>query len=165
MRGYGLGKVLDDAGVSMYFCGHEHVMQFKKTSGGVAQCVSGAVHGHGYYGGPAYPDTMRAEADWHDDPHGHGFVAARIGSAEAKIEFVRASTDPADAQAGKTLHEVVLPKTPAEGQPPAEPEGSAPSARFPGGARPGTTGFPWVPAGPSGHPCSYHQLSVYYLQI
>ena len=125
MRGYGLGKVLDDAGVSMYFCGHEHVMQFKKTSGGVAQCVSGAVHGHGYYGGPAYPDTMRAEADWHDDPHGHGFVAARIGSAEAKIEFVRASAAPADAKAGKTLHEVVLPKTPAEGQPPAEPEGSA----------------------------------------
>jgi hypothetical protein len=118
--GYGLCHVLQDANVAMYLCGHEHVMQYKQC-GCVAQCVSGAVAEAGFYGGLG--ESESAEMDWWDDSRSRGFLAVRVRSAEAVLEFI-------DAVGGMVMHAVTIPKSPAsraatgtfEPEPTAEPE-------------------------------------------
>jgi hypothetical protein len=114
----------------MYLCGHEHVLQFKRCAGGVAQCVVGAVADTGFYGGPADSAILR-QMDWVDPSRSRGFLAVAIGAAEASLQFVRAADGqvlhtvkvrkPTKADAA-WIPEAVPPKPEPEPEPEREPE-------------------------------------------
>ena len=84
----------------MYLSGHEHVMQYKQC-GSVAQCVSGAVADTGFYGGGG--EAAVAEMDWWDASRHRGFLAVRVRSEEAVLEFV-------ESAGGTVVHAVTIPK-------------------------------------------------------
>lgn len=89
---------------AIYLCGHEHVMQYKRCAGAVAQCVLGAVAHTGFYGGIG---KSADEMDWWDESYSRGFLAVTIGADEASLQFVCAES----GQVGVHHHGACAPTT------------------------------------------------------
>eukprot|EP01062_Namystynia_karyoxenos_P015645 TRINITY_DN15683_c0_g1_i3.p1 TRINITY_DN15683_c0_g1~~TRINITY_DN15683_c0_g1_i3.p1 ORF type:complete len:282 (+),score=26.66 TRINITY_DN15683_c0_g1_i3:414-1259(+) len=113
---FGLERVLAEGGVHVYVSGHEHVMQYHCSPGGVRSIVSGAVASSRWHGNA----DPAVHLDWVDHQQVPGFAEIAVTSSALIVSFVRAGD-------GKVIHRDVIPKDRAR-RPSATAPGAAPAS-------------------------------------